>query len=629
MFLSSSLSHVSRIRVKHILFRQRRCIKTESSSSCKSIQLPTSILSHLRSIVKQALNSSSPGGVGVLRRVISLANGNTDADYQCNTALGLASLEKRRPQDIANELATNIRQCADPCISKVEVSGPGFINIYIDDPWNPEMSLKQKVVEPIDQNSKNILLDFASPNMSKELHVGHLRSSVIGDTLARILEFSGNKVTRVSHVGDWGTPIAMVVAFIHDLPEDRQPLFMKNQMTETETILPTPAELSSFYTASKEHISKYDDNRVGSIRHSWLQLCTASRKGFHDIFSRLDELGESVYAPLISEMIADLNTSGLKKKHRKMNNKDCKNSTEGRKDEEQPPMIIEKSDTTHLYATTDLAALRCIFYMNFNLIFFSYEISQKKHFSNLFHVAKLAGWLEASPNKFGLPSLEHVSFGLVKGKDDRKCISRDGNVPTLSSLLSEVHSVALDTVERSIQKDDMNECNSNQLVMESADALMQGALRYFELSHHRQSDYAADVTRMMESKGNTSVSLLYACARINSIFARSEHSGDVSNFFDTTTNDTKSVDHLNMRERQVALAISQFPEVIDAVVAELTPHLLCNYLFRLATLFHSFYSNERIINHSRQDFRLALCRDTLVTLQTGLHLLGVPPVNKL
>jgi arginyl-tRNA synthetase len=311
-------------------------------------------------------------------------------------------------------------------------------------------------------------------------------------------------------------------------------------------------------------------------------------------------------------------------------------------------MIVRKSDGTCLYATTDLAALRHRLGLGgaphggnalnraYDRIIYVVDSSQSRHFRQLFRVAGLAGWCEGQGAS---PSLEHVAFGLVKGADDRKLSSRAGGAPTLAGLVDEVYDAALLTVRRRSRDDGAEapgadapgaEGRGTEAERASAEKVMRGALRYFELSHHRQSDYAASVDRMLAVKGNTSVSLLYACARISSLLERAEagHHAEADGRSTAAICDLGLADG-HPKERELRLAIARFPETLDAVAAELTPHLLCNYLFGLASVFHSFYSNERIIGHEREAPRLALCRDVQTVLRSGLGLLGVPVVERI
>ena len=546
-------------------------------------------------------------------------------DYQCNSAFRMAKQMRKSPKDIAKMLSEHVNANASNMVEHTEVSGPGFVNVRLKSSWIRDVA--SNVIEcanresgGLDMKASNgsVFIDFASPNMSKELHVGHLRSSVIGDTLSRIFASRGHHVERVSHVGDWGPPIAMVIEELRERSKnylDQEFLSTLSARTLGEAYVRAKQRMtqdSDFETRVSQtllelHRSDPNDvHNVGSARHAWHVVCDTSRRECEEIFRRLDvnvkERGESTYEAHVENMIASLEQKEKILETLENGALQVRLAAENANDDERKTMVIRRADGTSLYSTIDLTALRERLRSGHDRIIYVTDHSQASHFESVFRVADKMEWNDSSV------SLEHCACGLVKGEDNRKLSSRRGDAPSLGMLLDDVKVSASSHVDSNEDEDDL------------AEIVMRGAVRYWELSHHRRSDYTFSPKKMFDSSGNTSIAMIYACARIRSL---RENAG--SSWPDTLSEVTNSlIDRPEARERAVLLTIAQYPDVLDRVVRDLTPHLLCEYLHRLTSDFHSFYSNEKILGSQEEASRLALCAGVDEVLRSGLSLLGVP-----
>eukprot|EP00940_MAST-03C_sp_MAST-3C-sp2_P002643 g2643.t1 len=589
---------------------------------------------------------------------VTLTKPTIDADYQCNDAFQYAKQLHTNPRDIAQNICDRIE--GDPnaknVIETLEVAGPGFINIRLRSSWLLQQAVGVASSADVDHGGlvrmentarppRKVLLDFASPNMSKELHVGHLRSSVIGDTLARVLSSQGDNVERVSHVGDWGPPMAMV---IEEMRESAHPSLnvAKSQVlsdsSDGRKLLPKSRALGEAYVRAKTKLEKSekardrvaatlqelqqsnpgDEDSIGNVRHAWWILCEASRRACADVLRRLDvrvhERGESTYESSIDPMLDELDARGLTESLSNGALRVVLGS--GEDPDTETSVIVRRSDGTSLYATTDLAALKHRLEAGVERIVYVTDHSQAKHFADIFRIGKVAGWFDSRAGA----AAEHCSCGLVKGDNNRKLSSRSGDAPSLSDLLDDAKAAAVRHVR---SHHDANGDVGDESVDRLAETIMRGAVRYFELSHSRKSDYAFSPERMLELQGNTSIALIYACARIRSL--RDKAAADAvpmsrSDAWHALLDARTSTEAITPQERSVMLILARYPDILESVSRDLMPHYLCEYLHQLASDFHSFYSNVRILDAPNTTHRLALCVGVDAVLRSGLGLLGVP-----
>lgn len=525
--------------------------------------------------------------------------------YQCNNALKLAKILGQNPRQIAEKIAASFDRSG---ISKIEIAGPGFINIFFD-PSYLAHDVEKIVKDPhlgIDktQPPQKIVVEFSSPNVAKELHVGHIRSTIIGDCLARLFEFLGNDVLRLSHLGDWGTQFGMLIAYMKD-----------NKVKENADL----SDLMGWYKLSKKRFDEDPDFKKraqlevvklqagdpGSLK-DWKMICEISRKGFQEIYHLLDvkviERGESFYNPFLKEIVEDLDKKGL---ITISNGAKCI-FLEGY----EIPIIIQKADGGYNYDTTDMAAIRHrVSCEKADRIIYVVDAGQSLHFQMLFAAAEKGGYVDPKKTK-----LEHVAFGVVLGQDGKKFKTRSGETEKLIDLITE----AIDKSKQVLQErmPGITEAELN----EYATILGTDAIKYADLSSHRVKDYMFSYEKMLRFEGNTAPFLLYAYVRINGI--KKKVGKDVTQI-------TSKIQLVHLTEIALALHLRQFGEALDAVSKELLPNRLTDYLYILAEKFHLFFHDCRVEGSPQEESRLLLCEATSRILKQGLSILGLKTLEKM
>jgi len=566
-------------------------------------------------------------------------------DYQANGVMAAAKALKTNPRQLAEKVvaALDLSDLAE----RVEVAGPGFINITLRNDWlagrlaAAAADQERLGVEP-PENPQTVVVDYSSPNLAKEMHVGHLRSTIIGDALARTLEFLGHRVVRQNHVGDWGTQFGMLIAHLEEVGEASSEL----------------ADLEAFYRAAKErfdsdaafaersrhHVVRLQGGDV-DVNEKWRGFLAVSLRHCEQVFGRLgvtlrreDVRGESAYNDQLPDVVGALESAGLL---RESQGAQCV-FPDGfvNKEGEPLPLIVQKSDGGYLYATTDLAAVRFRcgegrrrgdVDWSADRVLYVVDSRQGQHFAMVFAVARAAGFAPAQV------SLEHVGFGMMLGANKRPFKTREGGTVKLADLLDEAERRAFELV--SDKNPDLPEAARRDI----ARKVGIGALKYADLSQNRNSDYVFSWDKMLSLEGNTAPYMQYAYARIRSIFRkggwhgssdpRSAHGSDRPRHPAHGSGDPwhPADGAFEPAERALAVKLVQFPEVVDAVAAECMPHLLCAYLFELAGAFTGFYENCPVLkaDEPTRESRLALCELTARTIRTGLGLLGIETVEQM
>ena len=577
---------------------------------------------HVRHLVQLALNQLTDQGVlpKELTPNIQVENtrDKTHGDFACNIAMMLAKPAQMKPRDLAEKIIAALP--ADPQISQVQIAGPGFLNFFQN---------TQALAERLDaaladsrlgiakkSPAETVVIDLSSPNLAKEMHVGHLRSTIIGDAVARVLEFLGDKVIRQNHVGDWGTQFGMLLAY------------MQEQGADSQSEL---ADLEEFYRAAKQ---RFDESTefADRARQLVVQLqagdeeCLRLWQHFNDVslshcqavYDRLDVKlsmddvkGESFYNSDLAQVVADLKTQGLLTEDA---GAQCVFMDEFKNADNDPlPIIVQKADGGYLYSTTDLAAMR---YRN-NVLktdraLYFVDQRQALHFQMVFRLARLAGFVRPEMQ------LEHMGFGTMNGPDGRPFKTRDGGTVKLIDLLNEAEQRAYQLVQQK------NPELSQEELQQVAHAVGIGAVKYADLSKHRSSDYSFNFEQMLSFEGNTAPYLLYAYTRVASVFRRAELSMDSAI--------DGSMQLVAEQELTLAGSLARFPEVLNQVADKGTPHTLCTYLYELAGQFSSFYENCPILTAEQQstiDSRLRLAALTGRTLKQGLELLGLNTLERM
>jgi arginyl-tRNA synthetase len=537
------------------------------------------------------------------------------ADFQSNAALPLAKKLGSPPREIASEIVSHLDtgDISDP----PTVSGPGFINFTLRNNWIAEAAgsllADPRLGTPLADSPQTVVVEYSSPNIAKEMHVGHLRTTIVGDAIARVLEFAGHHVIRDNHVGDWGTQFGMLIEYLFDVGEDS---------AEAGLLRTDP---NAFYQAARvkfdtdpgfairarERVVKLQSGDDPATQRLWEELMELSREYLRDTYQVLrvtltddDIRGESFYNDMLGGVADDLSDMGLAVIS---DGALCVFPPEFTGRDGNPlPVIIRKRDGGYNYSTTDLATVRYrVDKLNVDRAIYVVGSDQALHFRMIFAVARLAGWLPEGKR------FEHSQIGMVQGTDGGRLRTREGDTPKLSALLAE-------GIERA--RAILNEIET--LDAETKDAIAEdvgiGAIKYADLSTARDSAYIFDWDRMISFRGNTGPYLQYATTRIRSIFRRAG----------MAEADARAPIQVNATaERDLARKLLAFGEVVGQAAETAEPHRLCAYLFEVASLFAGFYEQCPVLkadDDETRNSRLALCAATLRVLLTGLGLLGVP-----
>ncbi|MDR0848750.1 MAG: arginine--tRNA ligase [Propionibacteriaceae bacterium] len=510
--------------------------------------------------------------------------------YQCNVALRLANEQGRKPRDVAAEIieAVDVSDIAEP----LEIAGPGFINIRVkmdvlatavtDQLADPHNGIEQE------ESPDKVIVDYSAPNVAKPMHVGNLRSTIIGDCLVRVLRAGGNEVIPQNHIGDWGTQFGMLVEQILFEGIDATTLTLDTSVELYKRAQVHFREDEAFAEAARLRVVALQSGDP-QTRTIWQALIDVSKAGFNRAYARLgvlltdeDLAGESMYNPMLASVAEDLEQRGIAV----VDQGALCVFVPG----DETPLIVRKSDGGFGYAATDLAAIRYrLNDLKATRLIYVVGSPQAHHFAQVFAVAKMAGWLPDTVKA------EHVGFGSVLGSDGKMFKTRDGKAVTLDTLLDAAEEVA-------------------------APDVAMAAVKYADLSNALHKDYVFDLNRMVATTGDTGPYLQYAHARVSQILRRAEADGDI--VVDTTA--TISI-LAELAEQTLALLLTRFPDTVAEVVASLQPHKLCLYLFELATQLSTFYEQCPVLKSEGEvrASRLVLCRATQKTLAVGLGLLGI------
>ncbi|KAJ8901811.1 hypothetical protein NDN08_004016 [Rhodosorus marinus] len=545
-------------------------------------------------------------------------------DYQCNAAMSFAKKMKQKPRDVAAKIVEEL-QIADLC-TEPQIAGPGFINLTLSTEFiQSKLRLMLNDKDRLGIEKKNppqrIVVDFSSPNVAKEMHVGHLRSTIIGESICRLLEFLGHEVIRLNHIGDWGTQFGMLILYLKQVA----PEVIKGEEVDL-------GDLVAFYKKAKVKFDENDEFKSNARKEvvelqaeneesmaAWRHLCEQSRKEFKKIYDELDitfeERGESFYNPYLKDVITSLQEQGLAVEDGGAQvvfldgiaNRD--GSSQG--------LIVQKSDGGFMYSTTDLAAMRYRADVDrAERILYVTDVGQAFHFEQVFQVARRAGFVSDTV------SLEHVPFGLVLGEDGKKFKTRSGATVKLKDLLDEAVSRAEADIVARLKAEDREE--SEEFIRSSSRKVGLSAVVYADLKTTRTSNYRFSFDKMLALQGNTAPYMLYAYARIQGI-NRKVGSEDL---------DLPSVDVVldDISEKSLARHLIRLPRILAELEVELKPHTLCDYIFELSQKFNQFYERCSIANAESEELkrsRLALAQLTARVLKLSLHLLDIKPLERL
>lgn len=552
---------------------------------------------------------------------VTLSTREGFGDFQANGAMAAAKQMKKNPRDIAQTIVDNLD--LDGIAEKIEIAGPGFINIHLANDFlakaveiqGREVALLQRHADP----SQTIVVDYSSPNLAKEMHVGHLRSTIIGDALVRVLEYLGHTVIRQNHMGDWGTQFGMLIAELEEhLGEGEKP----------EMAL---KDLETFYQQAKKHFdddASFADKARGYVvklqsgdehcRALWQQFIDISVAHSEEIYRLLnvtlrhsDIRPESAYNDDLQAVVDDLVAAGLAVEDQGAKVVFLQELAD--KNGNPSPVIVQKSGGGFLYATSDLAALRYrARALKADRLLYFIDARQSLHMQQVFTIARKAGFVPENLN------LEHHAFGTMMGEDGKPFKTRSGGTVKLAELLQE----SIDRATRLIaQKDPVLSAEERREVARKVGI---GAIKYADLSKTRTNDYIFNWDAMLSFEGNTAPYLQYAYTRIRSIFRKAGETPELL---------TGQIRIELPQEKSLALKLLHFEEVLLQVAQDAYPHVLCNYLHELASAFMTFYEYCPIlkegIDAATRESRLRLARTTEDTLARGLGLLGIEVMEKM
>ncbi|CAB3377557.1 Hypothetical predicted protein [Cloeon dipterum] len=622
-------------KLKHRLSILMRAIKREESASGsqsnpKSVPMKgegmLSIQGILNDVFAEAIRNAYPDLPEA--PVIIMPSSNAKfGDYQCNSAMSMAQALKAQgvkapPREIAKKIQDNVP--SNPLISKLEIAGAGFINITLKKEFGHELLkniLIRGVQPPPSEVKHRVVVDFSSPNIAKEMHVGHLRSTIIGESVCRLLEFLGHDVVRVNHVGDWGTQFGMLIAHL----EDKFPNF--------RTVSPPIADLQAFYKEAKVRFDSDEDFKKRAYAcvvklqakqpdyiKAWQLICDVSRKAFQAIYDRLDitlkEYGESFYHERMLDVVEHLKKGGYMEED------------EGRQimwaDGCKIPLTIIKSDGGFTYDTSDMACVRYrVHEENGDWLIYVVDAGQSTHFETIWACAEKCGFIDKRKVR-----LDFLGFGVVLGEDKKKFKTRSGDTVRLIDLLDE----GLKRAGEKLVEKERDKVLSPEELKAAQESVAYGCIKYADLSHNRNHEYVFSFDKMLEDKGNTAVYLLYAYTRICSISRNANVSPE--QLREAAKNTEISLDH--EKEWNLAKVLLRFPEVLVKITKDLLLHQLCEFVYEVSTTFSEFYDSCYCVEKNSAGEivkvnmgRLLLCEATASIMAACFHILGLKPVAKM
>ncbi|WP_231947961.1 arginine--tRNA ligase [Phormidesmis priestleyi] len=589
-----------------------------------ALQVPKGVVEQLKSCLEQALVAVFGEAFTGTDPMLGPTSNPKFGDYQSNAPMALAKRLGKAPRAIAEELIQQL-DVSEFCLPPA-IAGAGFINFtlkpeYLEARLSAFQVDDRLGVEAV-KKPKRTIVDFSSPNIAKEMHVGHLRSTIIGDCIARILEFQGHDVLRLNHVGDWGTQFGMLITYLREVcPEaltTADALDLGDLVAFYKKAKQRFDEDPQFQEQSRQEVVQLQSGSKETLR-AWNLLCEQSRKEFQVIYNLLDicitERGESFYNSLLGSVVEDLEKAGLLVED---HGAKCVFLDGFQNREGQPlPLIIQKSDGGYNYATTDLAAIRYrIREDHAKRLIYVTDAGQANHFAQVFQVARRAEWI---PEDI---TIEHVQFGLVQGEDGKKLKTRSGDTIRLRDLLDEAVDRARADLESRLKEEERHE--TEEFITHASQIVGISAVKYADLSQNRTSNYIFSYDKMLALQGNTAPYMLYAYVRVQGISRKGNI--DFQNLGSEAT-------ILLREDAELTLAkhLLQLEDTLDAVSQDLLPNRLCQYLFELSQKFNQFYDRCPVLQAEEpaRTSRLMLCDLTARTLKLGLSLLGIQVLERM
>lgn len=539
-------------------------------------------------------------------------------DYQANGVMGVAKKLGTNPREFAQKVLDVLD--LEGIASKTEIAGPGFINIFLSDEFlakSAEAALADARLGVAKEAAQTIVADYSAPNVAKEMHVGHLRSTIIGDAVVRTLEFLGHNVIRANHIGDWGTQFGMLIANLERVQQENGEVSMEL------------SDLEAFYRESKK---LYDEDEAFAVkarsyvvklqggdeycREMWKKLVDITMVQNQRNYDRLNVsltrenvMGESMYNDMLPGIVADLKDQGLAKEDdgaQVVYLDEYQN-----KDGDPMGVIVQKRDGGYLYTTTDIACAKYRYEtLGADRVLYFIDSRQHQHLMQAWTIVRKAGYVPETV------SLEHHAFGMMLGKDGRPFKTRAGGTVRLAALLDEAEQRATKLIEE--KNSDWSEDEKANI----AKTVAMAAVKYADLSKHRTTDYIFDWDNMLAFEGNTAPYMQYAYTRVASIFSKAGIAMDSL---------SGSIQVSDEKEKALVAKLMQFEEAVQSVAREGQPHILCSYLFELAGQFSGFYEACPILNAEEdvKNSRLKLAALTAKTIKQGLSLLGINTLERM
>ena len=594
--------------------------------------LQKALFDYFQKIIESSILPSN-ADISLPLNMVTKCSKPKDGDFQCSAAMPVFSFLKKQnmlgdaksPQQLAQQIIQTIEKQQNPPIEEIQVVGPGFLAFRVGTKVLEQLT--NAIVEsgrmPVPKVPVHTcLVDFSSPNIAKEMHVGHLRSTIIGEAVCRILEFVGNKVHRVNHVGDWGTQFGMLIQYL----KEEYPDVASNANTE----LPNITDLTEFYKNAKKRFDESPEFKKTSqlnvvdlqsgneeCLRIWKMLCDVSRREFDKVYKRLDvtthEFGESFYNEKIPAAIDDFQRAGL------LTVEEGGAKCVFLKDKKfKIPLMLQKSDGGYGYDSTDIAALKYrLFEVNADRVVYITDYSQADHFKMVFAAGHDIGWVKEQ-------NLQHIGFGTVNGEDGKRFKTRSGETVRLVDLLDE----AVNRMDASL-KARIEEGRSTltlEDVHEVAEAMGYGAVKYYDLRRNPTSDYKFSYDEMLDTKGDTAIYLLYARVRLESICAKAqvEYNVDMTELLKTQR---ISLEHPS--EKNLAFHVNQFSDMIELTLGDLFPYHVCEYVYRLANAASDFVTQCKVLGSPEMNSRLLLCHVTTIAMKQCFDLLGIRHVKRI
>jgi len=542
-------------------------------------------------------------------------------DYQANCAMGAAKAMGTNPRELAAKIVAALQPEVDGIADKLEIAGPGFINIDLNPAWLGQQIASAQADARLNIASvstpQTVVIDYSGPNLAKEMHVGHLRSTIIGDALARLLEFQGHKVIRQNHVGDWGTQFGMLIAELEEQLSSNDQMALKDLEVFYQQAKKHFDDDAAFADKARSYVVRLQSGDVEMLK-LWQQFKDISLHHSTEIYEQLnvtltdnDVRGESFYNDDLAPVVKELQDQGLAVESDGAQVVFLQELAD--KDGNPSPVIIQKQGGGFLYSTSDIAALRYrVKTLHANRIMYFIDARQSLHMQQVFTIARKAKFADDSV------SLEHLAFGTMMGNDGKPFKTRTGGTVKLAELLTE----AVERADKLVRErsSDLNESD----ITEIARKVGIGSVKYSDLSKTRTNDYIFSWDSMLSFEGNTAPYMQYAFTRVQSIFRKAGVAPESLQ---------SEIIIGTEQEKTLAIKLLQFSEVLDQVAREALPHLLCTYLYDIASLYMTFYEACPILKEGIEpeirDSRLRLCHLVARTIQQGLDLLGIEVMERM